>query len=242
MDISCVIPCYNGERFLGAALDSAFAQTLPPAEVIVVDDGSTDATADVAANYGSRVTYLRQDNAGPAAARNRGLACAQCDFIAFLDADDLWHQDKLARQAVRFEARPELDISVTHLRAFWELEVRHEQDALAGHARTREAVPGYVLQTLLARRAVFANVGTLNPALRFGEDTDWFIRARDAGAEIELMPDVLVSRRFHLNNLTRSRGNAVLRSGILAMIQTSLERRRKSASDSSSQHKLGDEA
>ena len=131
MDISCVIPCYNGERFLGAALDSVIAQTLPPAEIIVVDDGSTDgSTADVAANYGSRVTYLRQDNAGPAAARNRGLACARGDFVAFLDADDLWHQDKLARQAVRFEARPELDISVTHLRAFWEFEVRHEQDAL----------------------------------------------------------------------------------------------------------------
>ena len=242
MDISCVIPCYNGERFLGAALDSAFAQTLAPVEVIVVDDGSTDATADVAAKYGGRVTYLRQDNAGPAAARNRGLALAQCDYIAFLDADDLWHQDKLARQAARFAARPGLDVSVTHLRAFWEPEVQHEQEALAGHARTREALPGYVLQTLLARRTVFADVGPLNPALRFGEDTDWFIRARDSGAQIELMADVLVFRRFHQHNLTRTRGNAVLRSGILDMIQSSLERRRQATSGSGGPHKQGDEA
>jgi len=231
VNVSCIIPCYNAERFLRDALESVFAQTLPPAEVIVIDDGSTDRSAEVAARDAGRITYVRQDNAGPAAARNRGVELARGEFIAFLDADDLWHREKLERQAARFAARPELEICITHVTAFWEAEVQHEQEAMRGRLRADSALPGYLLQTMLARRSAFENIGMLNPALRFGEDTDWFIRARDAGIALELMPDVLLFRRFHSSNLTRSRGNAVLKSNILDMIQGSLERRRRVASD-----------
>lgn len=234
MDVSCIIPCYNAERFLGEAIESVIAQTLSPAEIIVIDDGSTDGSAAVAARYADRVKYLRQENAGPAAARNRGIELTHGNFVAFLDADDLWHPEKLERQAAKFTARPELEACVTHLTAFWEVEVRHEQEALQGHARTRSSLPGYVMQTMLARRSAFAKAGILNPALRFGEDTEWFIRARDEGVVLELMPDVLVFRRFHANNLTRSRGNTALKSGILEMVQSSLERRRQAAVDAQS--------
>jgi glycosyltransferase involved in cell wall biosynthesis len=231
MHISCIIPCYNAERFLGEAIESVMAQTLAPAEIIVIDDGSTDGSAAVAARYAGQVRYLRQVNAGPAAARNRGIDLTDGEFVAFLDADDLWHPEKLQRQAARFAACAELEACVTHLAGFWEAEVRHEQEALQGHARTRGSLPGYVMQTMLARRSAFAKAGLLNPALRFGEDTEWFIRARDAGVVLELMPDVLVSRRFHGNNLTRSRGNTALKSGILEMVQSSLQRRRQAAAD-----------
>ena len=231
MHVSCIIPCYNAERFLGEAIESVIAQTLCPAEIIVIDDGSTDGSAAVAARYADRVEYLRQENAGPAAARNRGVELTHGNYVAFLDADDLWHPEKLERQAARFAARPELEACVTHLTAFWEVEVRHEQEALQGHARTRSSLPGYVMQTMLARRSAFAKAGLLNPALRFGEDTEWFIRARDEGVVLEMMPDVLVFRRFHANNLTRSRGNKALKSGILEMVQSSLERRRQAAVD-----------
>ena len=234
MHVSCIIPCYNGERFLGKAIESVIAQTLSPAEIIVIDDGSTDDSAAVAARYADRVEYLRQDNAGPAAARNRGIELTHGDFVAFLDADDLWHPEKLERQAARFAARPELEACVTHLTAFWEAEVRHEQEALQGHVLTRSRLPGYVLQTMLACRSAFVKAGMLNPALRFGEDTEWFIRARDEGVVLEMMPDVLVFRRFHANNLTRSRGNKALKSGILEMVQSSLERRRQTAIDAQS--------
>jgi glycosyltransferase involved in cell wall biosynthesis len=234
MDVSCIIPCYNAERFLGEAIESVIAQTLSPAEIIVIDDGSTDGSAAVAARYADRVKYLRQENAGPAAARNRGIELTHGNFVAFLDADDLWHPEKLERQAAKFTARPELEACVTHLTAFWEVEVQHEQEALQGHARTRSSLPGYVMQTMLARRSAFAKAGILNPALRFGEDTEWFIRARDEGVVLELMPDVLVFRRFHANNLTRSRGNTALKSGILEMVQSSLQRRRQAAVDAQS--------
>jgi len=73
VNISCVMPCYNAERFLREALESVFGQTMPPAEVIVIDDGSTDRSAEVAASFGGRIRYVCQPNAGPAASRNRGI-------------------------------------------------------------------------------------------------------------------------------------------------------------------------
>src|SRR5690242_4967891 len=94
--VTCIVPVFNGERYLGEALDSIFAQGHQPLEVLVVDDGSTDGSAAVAKSYGDRVRYFFQPNAGPAAARNLGLEAARGEFIAFLDADDLWHRDKLA--------------------------------------------------------------------------------------------------------------------------------------------------
>ena len=86
--ISCIVPVYNGARFLAEALESILAQSLPPDEIIVVDDGSTDDTPAVVAAYGT-VDYVRQENRGPAAARNRGVTLARGDFLSFLDADDL---------------------------------------------------------------------------------------------------------------------------------------------------------
>ena len=233
MNVTCVIPCYNAERFLREALESVFAQTLPPTEVIVIDDGSTDRSAEVAASFENRITYVHQPNAGPAAARNRGIELAREEFIAFLDADDVWHREKLARQAARFAARPELEASITHLSLFWEAEIQHEQEAWGERFRNDKVAPGYVLQAMLARRSVFEKYGMLDPALRFGEDTEWFMRARDAGIALELMADVLLLRRFHSNNLIRSRANSVLKSGILNMIQSRLERLRRVASNSS---------
>lgn len=97
--ISVVIPAYNAAAIVGRAIESALAQTAPPLEVIVIDDGSTDNTADVAAAYEPRIRLLRQENAGPAAARNHGAKVSTGDWIALLDADDSWLPQKLSRQA-----------------------------------------------------------------------------------------------------------------------------------------------
>ena len=96
--ISCVVPVFNGERYLGEALDSILAQTYRPLELLVVDDGSTDGAAALVTRYRDQTRPLFQPNAGQAAARNLGLSVARGEFVAFLDADDLWHPEKLARQ------------------------------------------------------------------------------------------------------------------------------------------------
>jgi len=201
-----------------------FAQTLPPTEVIVVDDGSTDGTWDVIERFGARVRYVHQDNQGPAAARNKGIALATGQLLAFLDADDLWLPQKLARQVRRFAERADLQVSVTQVRNFWVEELCAEAEAMRDHRLAAAALPGYVPQTMLARREVFARVGSFDETLRIGEDTDWFLRATDLGTAMELLPEVLVMRRFHRTNLTRA--GTVLQSNLADAVWRSLQRRR----------------
>jgi hypothetical protein len=105
MSVSVVIPCYNRAHLIGRSIQSALGQTVVPDEIIVVDDGSTDGSAAVARTFGSRMRVIEQENAGAAAARNRGIAAASGEWIAFLDSDDEWHPEKLQRQlaaAARF--------------------------------------------------------------------------------------------------------------------------------------------
>jgi glycosyltransferase involved in cell wall biosynthesis len=222
--VSCIVPVYNGERYLAEALDSILGQSHQPLQVIVVDDGSTDGTAAVAARYGERVEYYRQPNAGAATARNLGLSLARGEFVAFLDADDLWHSDKLRRQVARFQARPELEMCLTHAQNFWVPELREEQLSLQHHPRA-QAVPGYSSVTLLARHQLFEAVGSFNTALRLGESIDWFVRAAEYGAVVEVLPDVLVYRRVHSANSIRRRA-VESRREYLAILKASLDRRR----------------
>jgi glycosyltransferase involved in cell wall biosynthesis len=222
--ISCIVPVFNGERYLREALDSILAQTYRPLEIIVVDDGSTDGSAEVVASYGDQVRYVRQREAGPAATRNRGLSLAKGAFVAFLDQDDIWHPEKLVRQMARFEIRPELDLCVTHIQNFWTSELKEEQEQYRDHPRA-QPVPGYTTTTLLARSTCFDTVGQFNTALQFADAMDWFLRVARHGAVVELLADVLVYHRIHKTNLTR-RFAAASRDEFLRIVKASLDRRR----------------
>jgi glycosyltransferase involved in cell wall biosynthesis len=227
--ISCIVPVYNGAHFLGEALDSILAQTYRRLEVIVVDDGSTDATPAVASEYGPLVSYVRQTHAGVASARNRGLAEASGDFVAFLDADDRWHSEKLARQMARFAARPELDLSVTGGQNFW-MPGLAEMDERSRDPRYTEPWPGYGSPvTLLARRVAFDTVGPFDPRFTVSEDRDWFIRAAELGLISELLEEVLVYRRLHGANLSDPITPAVAAQVHLQLAKASLDRRRRRA-------------
>jgi glycosyltransferase involved in cell wall biosynthesis len=227
--ISCIVPVFNGERYLGEALDSILAQTYRPIEIIVVDDGSTDGTGELVARYGDRIRYFRQNNEGAPTARNAGLSAARGAFVAFLDSDDLWHPDKLERQMGRFEAQPELDLCVTHLQRFWIPELETERKRFQDH-RLAEVLPGYITQTLLARRNVFDSVGNFNTSRRVGDPMDWFLRAAEQGVVMELLPDLLVYQRLHENNLSVELGTRRMKhhmqDAILHVLKASLDRRR----------------
>ncbi len=97
-NVSVVIPTYNAASWIAETLESVLAQTVQPAEIIVVDDGSTDDTAVVLDPYQNRIRHICQDNAGVSAARNRAIEAANGEFIAFLDSDDIWHPQKLEYQ------------------------------------------------------------------------------------------------------------------------------------------------
>src|SRR5262245_14569920 len=125
--ISCIVPVFNGERYVAEALDSILAQTYGPIEVVVIDDRSTDGTRRLVTFYAEQVRYLWQPNSGPPRARNFGLSVAKGEFIAFLDADDLWQPKKLSLQMACFRERPELDFCVTHCQVFWIPELHEEE-------------------------------------------------------------------------------------------------------------------
>lgn len=225
--VTCVIPVYNGERFLAEAVESVLAQTHQPIAIVIVDDGSTDRTAEVARGFGERVRYLRQENAGPAVARNTGLAHAGGggEFVGFLDADDLWHSEKTARQVATLTADPALEYCVTLVQNVWTEEVETEEERFRHHPRG-QPIPGYVSGTLLARRAAFERIGPFNPGLQHGDDTEWFLRAREAGVAGVLLEEVLLTRRLHQTNLSRLKADSS-RDEYLTLLKARLDAKRK---------------
>lgn len=223
MKVTCILPVYDGERFLAEALDSVLDQNVPDLDVVVVDDGSTDGTAAILEGFGSRLRVVRQENGGVSAARNRGLDEARGEFIAFQDCDDVWMPGKLAKQLAALRERPELDLSLGLVQNFWMDELKAEETAYKG-SRFSEPAPGYLLQALVARRSAFDRVGRFDTSLGVGEDNDWFLRARDGGLTEEVIPEVLVGRRLHLENLTRK--DLASREAILRNMKASLDRRR----------------
>lgn len=198
-----MVPVFNGERYLREAVDSVLAQTYNSVEIIVVDDGSTDRTPQIIESLGNRIRSLKQDNLGPATARNSGVKIAHGDFIAFLDADDLWHPEKLTRQMQCLEARPEADLCITYLQNFWSPEFKAEAEHFSNH-RLSKPTPGYfMLPTVLIRRDVFDSIGFFNTELQVCEDVEWFLRAVERNMVIFVLREVLLQRRLHASNLSR---------------------------------------
>ncbi|HUP01071.1 MAG TPA: glycosyltransferase family A protein [Gemmatimonadota bacterium] len=222
-DISCVVPAYNGERFIAEALDSLIAQTLTPLEIIVMDDGSTDRTAEIVREYGPPVVYVHQANAGAATARNRGVEKSRGAFVAFLDADDIAIPERLELQMERFRARPELQVSLARVENFWEDELRAEMVLLGDHAITRPR-SGTVTQAGLVRREILESI-RFDPALVICHDSDWQLRAEEVQTAIEVIPEILVRRRMHGSSLIHS-GREVFQRDQLLMIKKALDRRR----------------
>jgi glycosyltransferase involved in cell wall biosynthesis len=218
------VPAFNSERYLAEALDSILKQTYRPIEVIVADDGSADGTPKLVASYGDTLRCVTQVTAGPAATRNLGLHAATGSFVAFLDADDLWHPEKLARQFARFQAKPALEYCVTHVQMFWADEIAGEAEHYKDHPRAHP-LPGYATTTLLARRRTFDRVGDFDTTLWFGDATDWFMRAAEQNLAMELLPDVLTYHRMHTANLTR-RHSEESKAEFLRIVKASLDRRR----------------
>lgn len=218
--ISVIIPAFNAGRYLAAAVASATAQTLPPAEIIVVDNGSEDNTAAVA--HGLPARYQRKPHDVVATARNLGVELAQGEWLAFLDADDLWLPDKLAAQAQLFDSQPDLDL------VFGQVEQFHSPD-VAQHAAylpdANRLLDGYVAGTLLVRRDTFLRLGLFETTWEVGDFYEWYARAQDAGAKIAVLPQVVLRRRLHDDNLGLRRQAAARREYVQVM-KTILERRR----------------
>jgi glycosyltransferase involved in cell wall biosynthesis len=220
--VSVLIPVYNGQSYLGEAIESVLAQSYRPIEIIVVDDGSDDASGEVARAYGEAVRYDRQPRRGNGAARNRAVALATGDLLTFLDADDRLLPGALERLAGRLEGDPSLQAVYGHVREFISPDV--DAEALA---RLRPPIPriaGRLPTNMLMRRNAFARVGQFATDLRVGVTVDWSARAEELGMATALLDDVLFERRLHAsNNGIREQEH---RSHYLHVVKAALDRRR----------------
>jgi glycosyltransferase involved in cell wall biosynthesis len=219
--ISVIVPAYNRERHLGAALASIVSQGHRPLEIVVVDDGSTDGTADVARSF-PLVHHVYQRNQGPPAARNTGLAHCHGALIAFLDADDLWPAGKLERQVDHLAKNPGLSCVLGRMRNFLDAGVERP-DWIPASAMTEDS-EALSLGAGLIRRDAFELIGGFDVGHRFGDDLDWFIRLREAGLRMAVLPEILLLRRIHSDNISRDQRS--LAHQYLRIVKAHMDRRR----------------
>ena len=218
--ISVIIPVYNGRRYLAEAIESVLAQTVPPFETIVVDDGSTDGSAEVARAYLPAIRYVYQSWSGLGAALNHGVQCARGDLYAFLDADDLWVPDKLASQTAVLAEEPGLDMVFGQVSQFYSPDVYPRAAAEA-----EEIFTGHAAGTMLIRRASFQRVGPFLTTVQVGQFIDWYAKALDVGLTGRMLPKVLLKRRIHASNLgLRQRCS---RADYVHVVKAALDRRRQ---------------
>jgi glycosyltransferase involved in cell wall biosynthesis len=220
--ISAIITTFNYEAFLPHAIESVLNQTLPPDEVIIVDDGSTDRSAELVRRYGRRILYVWQANQGPGTARNLGIRISRGDLIAFLDSDDLWFPRKLELQNAALARDGELDLVFGRMIQFRGA----GPHGIAGTVEVDEAgVPAPLISCLMARRTAFDRVGSLREDLQT-DFVEWYLRAQHAGLHMLMLDELIVKRRIHEENFTKR--NDVRREYLLSL-KASLDQRRAKA-------------
>lgn len=220
--ISVVIPVFNCEKYVAEAVRSALTQSRCPDEVIVIDDGSTDSSAEVLQGFGDAIRYFRQENLGIGAARNAGAARAVGDQLAFLDADDIWTPRKLELQESFLRENPDIDMVFGSVENFISPEL-DEETRQRFHCPVGK-IPGIHAACMLLPRSAFEQVGWFDTDLKLGEFLDWYGRALDLGMQARTLDEVVLLRRIHETN-TGSRSKD-LRSDYVRALKSILDRRR----------------
>ncbi len=221
--ISVIIPAYNAFRTIGETIESILGQTVPPDEIIVVDDGSVDNTRDHPALSAPIVRVVRQNHMGAAAALNRGVAEIKGEIVGFLDADDLWTPRKLEWQLAVLER----DQGVCGVSGQFESFAcpTSTVDERAGWSIPVEPQDGWIQGALLLRSDTVAKIGAFPEDVHAGYNVDWIARMRDSDVRVEMLPQVVLRRRIHSGSL--SQRSAKRDAGYLKVARMALERKRR---------------
>ena len=225
-DISIVIPVHNGARYLAAAIQSVLDQCHPALELLVVDNGSTDATADVARSF-SAVRYVHLAERGLCKALNHGLEECRGTFLGFLDADDVWTPNHLALQLEAFARDPAVELVFGYVEQFISPEL--DEAVKAKLSIRNRHLPGLYRGSMLIREESFWRVGPFEPSLEYGEFLDWYMRAGERKIRQVILPDVVTLRRIHGANFGYTERH--MRAEFARVLKRGLDRRRRSSEE-----------
>ena len=196
--VSVIVTVYNGENYLSQAIESVIGQNYKNIEIIIVDDGSTDKTSELAKTYVEKPNthYVYQENGGHASALNKGASIAKGKLLSFIDHDDLWEQTKLDIQVKALILDDELDVVFSHQKSFAENKMAEKLTFERG------SIPAYMPGSMLIRMNAFKKMGSFNTKIQKGYFLPWFDLLRIKGLKKLMLPDLHYHRRIHGGNLS----------------------------------------
>lgn len=220
-NVSVIIPCYNTSAYISDAIKSALTQTLKPLEIIVIDDGSTDDSLKKASSFtDASIKTIASTHQGIAATRNIGVTHAQGNYLAFLDADDLWDKNKLQKQKLFLQNHPELDGVFAKIQLFFAAELSKTEAKKYDISSQSQASESAC--SLLIKTTSFQKAGLFNTEFQTGEFIEWYIRAKKANLHFLSLDETLAYRRIHGKNTTLTSRNS-LHANYLKIIQMKLK-------------------
>lgn len=223
--ISTLMAVKNAARFLRTALDSVMAQTLAPAEIVLVDGGSTDDTTNIALGYPG-VRLIQESGRGYASAWNDGILASTGRLIAFLDSDDRWAPDKLRLQVDALAADPEARCAIGHVSFFADPD-RPLPPSFRPELLQQPHV-AYMPGALLADRTLFDDVGLFDPTWTIANDIDWFAQLKDRGDRMAIVPEVLLHKRVHDQNVSYLTARSpIINAEMIRVLRQSIHRQRR---------------
>ena len=222
MKICTIIPVYNCERYIGAAIESVLAQTRPVDDILVVDACSSDGTSAVLDRFGDRIRTIRLALSGPNLALNQGVARTSAEILTFLDADDLWLPDNNEQQSQVLAADESAEAVFGAVRQF-------DSPDLLQTGKTAvmwDAQPGVSKITLMIRRAAFERVGWFDESLSVVDFVEWYTRAATSRLRVVMLDEVVTLRRRHDANVGIVKRKEQRRE-VLLSLKRHLDRRRQ---------------
>ncbi|UXX80814.1 glycosyltransferase [Reichenbachiella carrageenanivorans] len=221
--ISIIIPCYNAEEHLASAIQSIIDLEIENLEIIVVDDGSTDNSITIARSF-DKIQLISQANSGPAAARNRGIEAASGDIIGFLDADDLYPDQKIKIQLDYLRKNPDTEIVSGRIQCFGDqsdhMYIKIYEDA------AQKTMLNFHVGANLYRKNVFDKIGGFDVDLRYAEDVDHWFKIVEQGINYHFLSEVTLLHRRHHNNMTNV-SQGIQNPYFIRAIKKSMDRRKK---------------
>ena len=220
--VSAIIPVYNGEKYLSEAIESLLDQSYQPIEILIVDNGSTDKSAQIAQSYLPKIQYYYLPEPNGIKAKNFGITQSKGQFISFLDADDIWEKDKTHLQLAAFKQEPTLDAVFGLVQQFISPEL--DSSLKQKYKFSNELMRGYHQSAMLIKREALFKVGLFNETWEVGEFLDWYQRSQEMKLKLSLLNSIVFNRRLHPSNMGITKKHS--RHDYLKILKTGLDRRR----------------